>query len=154
MNKDAILATIIGFGVGLVIAALVFLGPSMIKGAPHISLPDFSKLASFLSVKSDTTNRLNAKPTPKLSDRLTIQSPLPDSIEPKSETLISGTTRPNAIVVIEGVDQDNVVIANATGAYASKISLGEGKNDLVVTSYADGGSESADVTVYYTAETF
>lgn len=154
MNKDAILATIIGFGVGLVIAALVFLGPSMVKGVPHISLPDFSKIMALFSVKTTSDGNKKAVPTPKAPGRLTIQSPLPDSIEPKSETLISGTTHPNAIVVVEGEDADNVVVANEAGVYAGKIALGEGKNDLVITSYSDGDIQSEGVTVYYTTESF
>ena len=154
MNKDAILATIIGFGVGLVIAALVFLGPSMVKGVPHISLPDFSKIMALFSIKTKTDGKEKTAPSPKANDRLTIQSPLPDSIEPKNETLISGTTRPNAIIVIEGEDVDSVVVANASGVYAGKIALGEGRNDLIVTSYADERIESEDVTVYYTTESF
>lgn len=154
MNKDAILATIIGFGVGLVIAALVFIGPSMVKGLPHFSLPNLSALTAMFSMKSKTGSNAKATTTPKLSDTLSIESPLPDAIEPKNETLISGTTIPNATVVIEGEDTENVVVANANGAYAGKLELSEGKNDIVVTSYAKNNVQSEDVTVYYTPESF
>ena len=154
MNKDAILATIIGFGVGLVIAALVFVAPSMMKGLPHFSLPNFSALTALFSMKQKNSDSEKPSTTPKLSDTLSIESPLPDAIEPKSETLISGTTLPNAVVVLEGEDTENVVVANGNGAYAGKLELGEGKNDIVVTSYAKNNVQSQDVTVYYTPESF
>lgn len=152
MNKDAILATIIGFGVGLVIAGLVFLGPALFKGMPHLHFPDLS----FLSKLKSTSNK--PKPTPKptkqIASKLTIESPLAESIEPKDQTLVSGNTSPNAIVVLEGENGETVVVANATGAYAGNLTLGEGKNDLIVTSYSGSKSESQSVTVYYTPEKF
>lgn len=151
MNKDALLATVIGFGVGLFIAALVFLGPTVFKNMPQIRLPDLSSLfARFTAQKNNAT----PTPTPKPNEILNIQSPLPESIEPKNESLISGSAPPSAIVVIEGEGTENVIIANAQGAYAGKISLGEGKNEITVTSYAGANVQTQTVTVYYTPEDF
>jgi len=151
MNKDALLATVIGFGVGLVIAALVFLGPSVFKNLPPIHMPDFSSLISkFTSQKSGP----KPSPTPKPNEVLTIQSPLPEAIEGKNESLVSGSAPPNATIVLEGESTENVVVANAEGAYAGKISLGEGKNELIVTSYSKGNIQTQSVIVYYTPEDF
>ena len=111
MNKDALLATIIGFGIGLVIAAGVFLGPSLFKNMPQLRLPD---LSSLLNTFKTSENR-EPTPTPKPNETLTIQSPLADSIEPKNETLISGMTAPEAIVVIEGESTETVVLENSGG---------------------------------------
>jgi hypothetical protein len=151
MNKDAILATVIGFGVGLVIAGLVFLGPSLLSGLPHFKLPNFS----FLKNTFGTTRRLQPTPTGKpASHTFSITSPLPDSVEPRNETLISGTTTPNATVVLEGEIGESVVVANSEGSYAGKLSLGEGKNDLLVTSYSGKDVQTLPLTVYYTTENF
>ncbi|HLD24606.1 MAG TPA: hypothetical protein VJB96_01680 [Patescibacteria group bacterium] len=150
MNKDALLATIIGFGIGLVIAAGVFLGPSLFKNMPQLRLPD---LSSLLNTFKTSENR-EPTPTPKPNETLTIQSPLADSIEPKNETLISGMTAPEAIVVIEGESTETVAVANAQGAFAGKIALGEGKNDIVVTSYSKDNVQTQTVRVYYTPEDF
>jgi len=144
MNKDALLATIIGFGVGLVIAGLVFLGPTVATYLPRISMPSLPKTS-----KPKTTPKANNKP-----NTISIESPLPESIEPKNETLLSGKTTPNAIVVLEGENDEVVVIANAQGAYAGKLTLGEGKNDLKVTSYAGKNVQTQSVRVYYTPENF
>ncbi len=151
MNKDALLATIIGFGVGLVIAGIVFLSPALFKALPHISLPKFPRIS--WSLPSPSKPKPTATPKPG-STALTIERPLPDSIEPKNETLLSGTTAPHAIVVLEGEIGETVAVANAQGAYAGKLSLGEGKNSLKVTSYAGKDVQTQSVTVYYTTENF
>ena len=148
MNKDAILATVIGFGVGLIIAAAIFLGPSLIKNFPSITWPNFA------SLKRKTSDKAKPTPTPMLTDTLTIQSPLPEAIEPKNETLVSGSVTPDSTVVIETEGTEAVVISNAQGSFAGKISLGEGKNDIIVTSYTKGKAQSQTVTVYYTPEDF
>lgn len=152
MNKDALLATIIGFGVGLVIAALVFLGPTMMKNAPRFSLPNLSFMMSWLKLKS--SGSAQPTPTPQQNMALTIQSPLPDSIETKNETLISGSVTPHSIVVIEGESAETVAVANDQGSFAGKIALNEGKNDIVITSYTKDAVQTQTVTVYYTPENF
>ncbi len=151
MNKDALLATVIGFGVGLVIAALVFLGPTIFKNMPQIRMPNLSSLWNNFTAQK---NNAAPTPTPKPNEVLSIQSPLPESIEAKNESLISGSAPPNAIIVIEGEGTEHVVVANAEGLYAGKISLGEGKNDITVTSYAGPNVQTQSVTVYYTPEDF
>jgi len=151
MNKDAILATIISFGVGLIIAGAVFLGPTLVKQMPRISLPDLS----FLTRLINTRQSPDATPTPKpASGDLTIESPLADAIEPKNETLVSGQTKPDAVVVLEGETDETVIVANNKGAYAGKVSVSEGKNTITVTSHAGGDTQVKDVTVYYTPESF
>ncbi len=150
MNKDAILATIIGFGIGLVIAAAVFLGPSVFKNMPKVSLPNFSWLVR----KFGASDSAKPTPTPAPNETLTIQSPLPEAIESKNETLVSGTVAPDSIIVIEGESSETVAVANAQGAYAGKLSLGEGKNTITVTSYTKEKMQTQTVTVYYTPEDF
>jgi hypothetical protein len=150
MNKDALLATVIGFGIGLVITGLVFMGPTLFKNFPSFHFPGFS-LSKLLQNKNTT----KAKPTPKPGPTdLTIESPLADNIESKTDLLVSGQTAPNATVVIEGESTETVVVANTQGAYAGSITLGEGKNDIRVTSYAGTKVQTQMVTVYYTPEKF
>ncbi len=150
MNKDALLATVIGFGVGLIIAAAVFLGPSLIKNFPSIRLPNLSGISSLFTQK----DKPKPTPTPKPGEGLTIQSPLPEAIEPKNETLVSGSVQPESIVVIETDGTETVAVANAQGSYAGKIALTEGKNDIIVTSYTGEKVQMQTVTVYYTPEDF
>ena len=150
MNKDAILATLIGFGVGLVIAAGVFLGPALFKDI-HISLPHIGFPVTLLPKSTQKNTQPSPMPMPTA---LTVESPLDQAIEPKGETLISGSAAPNSVIVLEGEADETVVTATKTGAYAGKVSLNEGKNDLVVTSYSNKEVQTKTLTVYYTPENF
>lgn len=151
MNKDALLATILGFTLGLILMAGFFFGPALLSNTFHLNIPSISSLLSKLKRQSTTV-----LPTPSLSDdsTLRIQSPLDESIEPNQETLVSGVTLPNALVVIEGQGDDIVVTANNKGAFAGKITLTEGVNPIQVTSYANKTAQVQTITVYYTTEEF
>lgn len=139
MNKDAILATLIGFAIGLLITGLLLLGPNITKSLPKIKLPT--------KVSAPTPT-----PTP-VRFGVTIESPLADAIENTTDLLVSGVASPGSTVVIAGSVDDTAVAAQADGTYAGKITLLEGKNDIVVTAYLQTKQVSQSITVYYTPET-
>ena len=143
MNKDALLATLIGFGIGLLITGFLLLSPYILKAFPMIQLPRFS----FLEKKTEVP----PTPTPAALT-VTIDSPLPDAIEEKDEVLMSGATKPGSAVVVAGPLDEVVVVANGEGKFAGKVSLAEGKNDISVTAYEGSQQSSAAVTVFYTPE--
>lgn len=148
MNKDALLATLIGFIIGLVITGILLAGPSLAKGFPRIKWPTFA-----FSLPKGPSKPGDTKPTPTpVAFFLTIDSPLTDSIEEKSDVLVSGKTIANATVVIAGNTDEVVVTADDKGTYAGKVKLVEGKNDVVVTSYNKEEQKSQTVTVFYTPE--
>jgi len=147
MNKDAILATIIGFVIGLCITGLVLLGPKLTKYLPNITL----KFPSISFMKPKVT------PTPAPKQKtftLTIDSPLPESIESEGDLLVSGQTSGGTTVVIQGNNDDAVVKATPDGKYAGKVTLVEGKNDITVTGYYQKNQKTQTVTVFYTQEQF
>jgi hypothetical protein len=145
MNKDAILATLIGFGIGLLITGLLLLGPNITKSLPKINLPT----VSFLQPKQQPT----VTPTPTPSQfAVTIESPLTDAIENTTDLLVSGVTAPGSTVVIAGSVDDTVATAQPDGKYAGKVTLAEGKNEIVVTSYLATKQANQTITVYYTPE--
>lgn len=145
MNRDALLATLIGFGIGLVIMGLVLVTPKLIKDFPKFSLPKINLNLSGKKVKPS--------PTP-ISIKFTITSPLPESIESKSDVLVSGTADPGSIIVIAGDIDETVAVASDDGKYAGKITLSEGTNSIEVTTYKDNKVQSQTVTVYSTPENF
>ncbi len=145
MNRDALLATLIGFGIGLVITGLLIIGPNLVKTLPKLSFPKFSFSLPGRDAKQTPT------PTPQ-PETFTIESPLPDAIESKDKILVSGTAPKHTIVVIAGFGDEVVIAANGDGKYAGTIALVEGKNDVVVTSYQDKKVKTQTVTVYYTPE--
>ncbi len=143
MNKDALLATLIGFGIGLLITGLLLAGPNFLKLFPPIKLPTIS-FSQQKKVSLPT-------PTP-VQFAVTIESPLPDSIESNEVLLVSGATSPGATVVIGGPTDETVVVVKDDGKFAGKVTLVEGKNDVVVTSYLNDKQATSAVTAYYTEE--
>lgn len=143
MNKDALLATLIGFGIGLLITGLLLLGPNILKLFPAIKLPTIKF--------SQTQPTPTPKPSPKAA-AFTIESPLPESIENSSDLLVSGTAVKGSTVVIAGSSDESAVVVGADGKFAGKVTLSEGKNDIAVTSLTAAQSTTLNVTVYYTQE--
>lgn len=148
MNKDAILATLIGLALGLSITAVFIFGPNLIKSLPKITFPTIA------------LPKTAPKPTPQptilpKAFGITITAPLPESVEPKKDIVVSGVTETGATVVIQGPNDDDVVTAGTDGAYAGKITAEEGKNDIIVTAYGPEGKQAQNtVTIYYTEENF
>ena len=139
MNKDALLATLIGFGIGLLITGLLLVGPNILPLLPKIQRPKHSLVTP------------TPTPTPKTND-LIIESPLPDSIENISALLVSGSAPPNTTIVIAGPSDESVVAVTQDGKFAGKLTLVEGKNDITVTALSKDKTSAQNVTVYYTEE--
>jgi hypothetical protein len=146
MNKDAILATIIGFVIGLFITAMLLVGPKLVHMMPKINF----KLPT-ISLGRPKPTPTSAPAQPEFS--VTIDSPLPDSIESKNEVLVSGSTAASSTVVIEANTTEAISEVKTDGKYAGKITLIEGKNDITVTSYNKDKKATQTVTVFYTPET-
>lgn len=141
MNKDAILATLIGFGIGLVITGILLVGPNLLKLLPSIKLPAFTQ-----SQQLPTPT-----PAPKVPG-FAIESPLPETIENTPDLLVNGTASPGATIVIAGPGDESVVTVGSDGKFAGKITLTEGKDDITVTSVLGAKITSQTVTVYFTQE--
>lgn len=153
MNKDAFFATLIGLGIGLLLTGIILVGPNLVKSFPKISFPTTFHISlpnvSWFQKKPIIT------PTPSVAiipHTVTIDSPLPDAIESTDSILVSGTTSKESKIVIQGIVDDVVIITNGDGKFAGKVTLTEGKNDILVTSYHANESATQKVTVFYTPE--
>lgn len=159
MKKDAFLAVLIGFAIGLTITALIIVTPIAAKGFPKIQLP---KLPSFslnflkLGFKRTPAGTPTSVPAESVSQKFAVDSPLADAIENSSELLVSGTSTALSTVVVQTAADDVVTTTNEQGMWAVKVTLSEGKNDILVTSYpapdSENSVETQTVTVYYTPE--
>jgi len=147
MNKDAVLATLIGFAIGLFITGLLLVGPNITKALPKIKMPAIT----FSQSKQKPTVAPTAGATPP-QFAVTIESPLAEAIENSADLLVSGVTEPGSTIVIAGSVDDTAIVVQDDGTYAGKITLTEGKNDIIVTSYRQTNQASQTVTVYYTPE--
>lgn len=144
MNKDALLATLIGFGIGLFITGAFLFGPNILRNLPSFSfnLPSFGQ-------------QLTVSPVPSLAPRvtnLTVSAPIAESISESDELLVSGTAPAGSTLVVAGPEDEAVVIANEGNTFAGTVTLVEGKNDIIVTAYIEQKEESVEITVYYTPE--
>ncbi len=147
MNKDAILATVIGFVIGLIITALLLVGPRIATFLPKMNF------------KIPTLTLMSGKPTPKPTptakpSAFSIESPLDQSIESENTLLVSGSATAGATVVVQGNTDDAVTEVKQDGKFAGKITLTEGENDITVTSILKDKSQNQTVTVFYTQEQF
>lgn len=145
MNKDAILATVIGFVVGLIITGLILIGPRLMAMLPDVTLPKITLPADIATPSASPSSS---------SFEVIIASPLADSIEVSSGLLVSGTSQPGATIIIQTDSDDEVIMTAGDGKYAGKITLVEGRNDLTVTAYLKGKQATQQRTVYFTSEEF
>lgn len=145
MNKDAILATIIGFVVGLFITGLILIGPKLLSMIPRLTLPT-------ITLPTSGTTPPVAPADEEFA--VTIDSPLEGSIESQAELLVSGSTQAGSIVFIQTDTDDAVTFAADDGKYAGEVTLLEGKNDLSVTAYLKEKQSTQERTVFFTAEEF
>lgn len=151
MNKDALLATAIGFTVGLLVTSIVIFGPNIAKNFKGFSFPSFS----FPEWRKSETPTPTKEPEQQNKEHeITIESPLIEGIENNEETLVSGMTTPGATVIISSQTEDTIVSAGDDGKYAGKVSLSEGKNTVSVLSMFKEKQAEMHITVFYTPEDF
>lgn len=151
MNKDAILASVIGFGIGIFITGLLLVGPNLLKNMPK--LPTLAFPQQQAKVQEDTAAAKVSSPTPQAAS-FAIDSPVTDTIQDKDSVLVSGNTPPGSTVLVQSELDEQVATVTNEGKFAATVSLQEGENTLTVTSYGSGKPTSQSVTVYYTPETF
>ena len=147
MNKDALLATFIGFGIGLLITGAFLFGPNIVSTLPRLSftLPNLSFGSSQPQVS----------PIPSPETRvtgLTVTVPIQEAFVSDEDLLVSGTAPAGSTIVIAGVQNETVATASSDNTFAGKLTLVEGKNDIVVTAYIEQKEEISRLTVYYTPE--
>ena len=148
MNKDAILASVIGFGIGLMITGAVLVGPNVLP-----MLKKFSSEIGKGSVQSATTQ---TSPTPSLSitasnaQPLTVDSPEDQAIVGTETLTVSGKATKGTIVVVAGMVDEAVITASDTNTFSAKVTLKEGINDISVTNIVDPTPSNKHFTIFYT----
>jgi hypothetical protein len=154
MNKDALLATGIGFLLGIVITGIILYAPKLASRLPKVNFPKMGfsiKLPSF-GGKQPTNTTGNQKTN--APSALTVSSPLPDALVENDPVLVSGTAPAGSTVVIGGELDEDIVKATETGSFAGKITLREGKNSILITATSGNDMFEQSMIVYYTPEKF
>ncbi len=153
MNKDAILATLIGFAIGLTITGIIIVAPTLARSAPKfpkITLPSLS-LGKGKSAKAIPTPTIATKNEGAKSFAILV--PISDSIVPKNPVSFEGSVGQGATSVLVQSDTDDTVCPVAKDSWSCQITLSEGKNDITVHEIHDSiVASSKRITLFYTAE--
>jgi hypothetical protein len=161
MNKDAVLATLIGFAIGLTITGIIIVAPSVAKNAPKFPVPAFPKL-SLPSLPKLGSKSPAPQPTPGKSSVkgaettgvLAIDAPIPETVESADVTTVTGKAPAQSRILVQTPVEDVVSETSDNGTFTVKAGLKEGKNDITVTASNPAGViKTVTVTVYYTPET-
>lgn len=135
MKKEVILAISIGFALGLIITFGIWTANQSLKNLPQPS-PKASVAPSPSPVSS--------------SAALVISSPDDESLVATDTTPLSGTTIPNATLLVVSENSEQTAVADASGNFSLDVNLITGFNTITVYSYAaDGQETSQSLTITY-----
>lgn len=140
MNRDTVIASVIGFGLGLVAAIALWVVPKMLPKAD-----DSPKV---------TQQETKAEVAGKTSDTsvFSISTPQDGSITDKKSVNVAGLANDAHLVVVSTASQSAVITPSANGEFKADIDLTEGVNEIIVTKYAKDQDEQQKVMVYYSTE--
>lgn len=143
MNKDAVLASVIGFGIGLVITGGIILGPDL-----------FTKLKATVSQWSvaqstnDTTDSTDTTDQPG-DHHFMVNAPENESIVDSKTVTITGTALPESTIVISSPVEETVVQVQDDGTFTGDVSVQDGNTGLSVVNITSDKQEVKTLTVYY-----
>ncbi len=140
MNKDTVVASVIGFGLGLVAAIALWIVPKLV---PKIS--PVTKETN--QVLSETTNVL-----PDTGLVFEITSPKDGDISKSADVKITGKAPGNTLILITTPENNMTATSDASGQFTTNLTLHEGGNDIVLTNIAGGKEETKHLVVYYIAQ--
>lgn len=156
MNRDAIIATIIGFIIGLLITSLLLFGPRIFKNLPNIKLPDikieFPNLSKISPGQTGKSQSETEKDT--INQKNTISFPENEALLSDKDITLTGKTEAGSQVLISTDEKDILAETDSKGSFKAELSLNEGQNILHVLFTNNKSQELKNITVYYTPETF
>lgn len=135
MNKDTIVASVIGFGLGLIAAITLWVVPRI--------LPKISSAKPIPSVQE------SAPPSGSfVNNGLEITAPMDGEVTKESEITVTGKAPNAATVLVNTATETIAVIPDTAGNFSSKIILTEGANEISVAAFVDGKENSQHLFVY------
>lgn len=141
MNKDTIVASTIGFSLGLVAAIMLWVVPRIMPK----NVPKPSPVAS--SQEIQVTND-EISPT----QGFTITSPQDGEVVPGEAVKISGVAPGAVTVTVTTPEQSQVATPNSQGEFSTTLALAEGANQIVVTSITKNAQDTKTLSVYQFAD--
>ncbi|SRR5260221_193486 len=140
MKTEKILLSFVAVVVGLIVAGLGFYLYQSTRAIP--------------STKLGTVKITPPTPTPQ-SVFLSVDTPADESTTDNKTVTLSGRTIPHATVIISTPTNDQVISPSSLGNFSTTITIGNGENEIYVTSISPAGTETQKiVTITYTTESF
>jgi len=141
MKKERVLLSFIATLIGLLVTAIVFYLYQSTKTVPP------SKIKT-ISVAAPT-------PTPKPSIFLNILKPVDESIVGKKIIIVSGTTTPDAtVIILTPIDQE-IALPTSKGDFSTTVDIDDDQNIVEIISVRPNGEElKIQKTVTFSTEEF
>lgn len=149
MNKDAVLATIIGFIIGLCLTVIIVFGPNIFKSFLNIKVPSINLPNKKITINNPKNNAKNTQ-----NDQFSISSPLNDTISDSSDLIVSGFAPESSTIILSSPIEDQIYNTTGKGEFLGKIKLKEGRNNISVSYIKDQKFETKSLNVYYTPVKF
>ncbi len=140
MKRDIIIAVIIGFIAGSIIAITAVNLPNLIQNT---------------KVKFNSGGIITPVPSPKLPEiiNLEITSPKDQFLSPNKTVEIQGKSKPGSTILLSSDTDNKIKEASGDGIFADKLDLTEGINNIQITALDENGEYiTKELTVYYTSE--
>ncbi len=140
MKRDIIIAVIIGFIAGSIIAVTAVNLPNLIKNTRG---------------KFNSGSIITPVPTPKSPEiiKLEITNPQNQFLSPNKILEIRGKSKPGSIILLASDTDNKIKEASDDGNFVDKLELTEGINNIQITALDENGEYiTKELSVYYTSE--
>jgi hypothetical protein len=140
MNKDTVVASVIGFGLGLVAAIVLWVVPRI--------------LPKTTSQTAKTENQAVAQVSPKSAvlGAFTIANPQDGEISKNKTIKIEGAAPKASVVIVSTASGSAAIAPKNDGSFSTNLDLNEGVNEVIITSLNPDKEEVKNLNIYYFAE--
>lgn len=146
MRKEIVIAIVAGILIGLLVAFGSWRANMAMKDKSDINIAQ---------VASDSGNLDTTSKNEITSTDFSITFSNVDNYDVLTETPfnITGITKPNSLVAVSGESEDFIIKASADGTFNQDVSLVNGINQIVLSSYTPQGEHlSKNLTVVYSSD--
>ena len=129
MRKEVLIAVILGFTIGIIIAYGAYTANKAVKQA-KVNSPSPSQ-----------TSSNTASPLPSSAFSLIINEPENNLVLAEKQATVSGQTEPKAVVAVLSEEDEKLLVADNKGLFSTTINLIAGLNEIKITSINSLGEE-------------
>lgn len=141
MNKDTVVASVIGFSLGLIAAIALWVVPKIM---PKPNTP--STISDSVNQEQPSASEVNGTST------FEIASPKDGEIVQSKDLTLSGKASNAKLIVVTTPSSSVVLEPSDQGEFSTPLTLSEGANPITIAAYTGDTNESQKLFVYYEIE--